>query len=91
VRLREARTPTLGVIRGSTRSAVREALLQGDIAQWDDTPRIVAVRIQGRSTEPRSDGALVLKLIDSRVCEERNCDDFLLIPNQGRVQEFILE
>jgi len=91
VRLREARTPTLGVIHGSTRSAVREALLQGDIAQWDDTPRIVAVRVQGRSTESRSEGVLVLELIDSRVCEERNCDEFLLISEQGRMQEFVLE
>jgi len=86
LRLQKARTPTEAIVRGTTNYG-GGGLLHGDIAQWDDTSRIVAVRVQGRSEEPDIRGMLLLQLIDSRMCARRNCDDFLVMPDMRRLNE----
>ena len=86
LQMASARAPTEAVV---TSPGVRccGALLQGDIAQWDDTPRIVAVRVKGRSSETKTEGAPLLQLVDSRKCEARNCDDFLRLPDGRRLKD----
>ena len=83
----EARTPTEAVVRGTGRDGWRGGALQGAIASWDDRARIAAVRVKGRSSEEATQGALLLQLIDSRVCGEPGCDDYLRMPNGRRLQE----
>jgi len=87
LRLQEARTPTEAIVRGTATRYSGGSLLHGDIAQWNDTSRLVAVRVQGRSEEPDIRGMLLLQLIDSRVCAKRNCDDFLVMPDKRRLNE----
>ena len=89
LRLAAARTPTEAIVTSSIgrSSCCGAGLLQGDIAQWDDTPRIAAVRVKGRSSEPDTDGALLLQLVDSRTCSARDCDDFLRTPDGRRLKE----
>jgi len=91
LRLLEAHTPSEARVRGTTGHGGRGGLLQGDIAQWDDASRMVAVRVIGRSSEPDTQGLTRLQLIDSRVCGRRDCDDFMVMPDKRRLKELALE
>jgi len=90
VRLLEARTPFEAVVR-STSQAGGRGLLLGDIAQWDNAGRMVAVRIVGRAAVPGASGLPVLQLIDSRVCDSDDCHDYLALPGSNRPGEWLLE
>jgi hypothetical protein len=89
LQLVEARTLTEAVVRASSRASGdwSRALLQGAIAQWDNQGRIAAVRVKGRSTDKRTQDALVLELVDSRRCQSLDCEDYLLMPGRRWLRE----
>ena len=89
LQLVEARTPTEAVVRPARRvsSDWTRALVQGAIAPWDNQGRIVAVRIQGRSTDKHTRDALILEMVDSKRCEAIDCEDYLFMPGRRWLRE----
>ena len=84
VRLLTARTPIEAIVQPAKRDRGdwSRVLLRGAIADWDDQGHLAAVRVKGRSTDADTDGAIVLELIDSQRCKERDCEDYLLMPGK---------
>ncbi len=57
------------------------ALAEGaDVAGWNEDSRMLAVRVQGRSTDVRTQDYVQLQVLGSQACEISDCQDFLLMP-----------
>lgn len=84
VRLAEARTPVEAYVTPARASRAEWArvILRGPIADWDEQPRIVAVRVKGRSTDPYTRDMLLLEMVDSQRCSQPDCEDYLYMPGR---------
>ncbi len=60
---------------------VTEALAEGnEIAKWGSESRMLAAKVQGRSTDVRTQDRVVLQVLGSQACIEPDCEDYLLLP-----------
>ena len=84
VRMEKARTPVEAFVRSANGSRYdwSSVLLRGPISDWDEQGRIVAVRVNGRSTDKETLDYVILELVDSQRCEQSNCEDYLLMPGK---------
>ena len=58
-----------------------EALAEGaEIAKWGTDSRMLAVRVKGRTTDVRTQDRVILQVLGSQVCSDRDCEDYLLLP-----------
>ena len=57
------------------------AVVEGqEIARWGKDSRLLAVKVQGRSTDVRTQDQVMLQLLGSARCSEIDCEDYLLMP-----------